>query len=220
MTIKQVTVILSEKGKANKKMINYFDFVVCISLAYAAAFIKEERIFKQVKAVSLIIVTLTVTGLSVYLLRQNHNTTIVFVKSFLISMSIISSVNIAFVVFDLWFFSVRKRNEKFNKMNSGSKMDTDLALKVMHISKDYLNTDCNVFDDGESTIEFSSVTELLNKNNIHSLENFISNIEYVKKIYNDADTYLNEYNYINKVLYNFYNNVDDVKYNKIKEHLK
>ena len=45
-------------------------------------------------------------------------------------------------------------------------------------------------------------------------------VKYVKNKYNQVSTHLNEYNYINKVLYNHYNNIDDEKYNKIKEGLK
>lgn len=201
-------------------MINYFDFVVCVGLAYAATFIKEERIFKRVKSVVIAIITIVVPGLCVYYLRHNYNTANTFIKSLIISMLVFAVTNILFEAFNIWFFSLKKRNARFNNIHAGCKIDTDLALKIMHITNDYLKTPQNVFDDGEPTIEFSSVTELLNEYNINSLENFINNIEYVKSKYSYTDTHLNEYNYINKVLYNFYNNIDDVKYNKIKEGLK
>jgi len=184
-------------------MINYFDFVVCVGLAYAATFIKEERIFKQVKSVVIAMITIIVPGVCVYSLRHNYNMTNTFVKSLVISMLVFAVINILFEAFNIWFFSLKKRNAKFNNIHTGCKIDTDIALKIMHISNDYLKTTQNVFDDGEPTIEFSSVTELLNGYNIHSLENFIDNIEYVKSKYNYTDTHLNEYNYINKVLYNF-----------------
>lgn len=201
-------------------MINYFDFVVCVRLAYAATFIKEERIFKQVKSVVIAMITIIVPGVCVYSLRHNYNMTNTFVKSLVISMLVFAVINILFEAFNIWFFSPRKRNAKFNNIHTGCKINTELALKIMYITNNYLKTTQNAFDDGEPTIEFSSVTELLNGYNIHSLENFINNIEYVKSKYNYTDTHLNEYNYINKVLYNFYNNIDDDKYNKIKEGLK
>ena len=114
-----------------------------------------------------------------------------------------------------------KRNEKFNNENKGYTIDTDLALKILKMGKVYLETDQNVFDtDDEKIIQFNNIGELLNGYNIHSLQNFIYNIEYVKNKYNQVSTHLNEYNYINKVLYNHYNNIDDEKYNKIKEGLK
>ena len=201
-------------------MINYFDFVICVGLAYAATFIKEERIFKQVKLTVITMITIIVPGICVYSLRHNYNTTNTFIKSLAISMLVFAITNILFEAFNIWFFSLKKRNAKFNNIHIGCKIDTDLALKIMHISNDYLGTTQNVFDDGEPNIAFSSVTELLNEYNIHSLNDFIENIEYVKSKYDHTDTHLNEYNYINKVLYNFYNNIDDVKYNKIKEGLK
>ena len=117
-------------------MINYFDFVVCVGLAYDATFIKEEQIFKRVKSAVIAIITIVVPGLCVYSLRHNYNTTNTFIKSLIISMLVFAVTNILFEAFNIWFFSLKKRNAKFNNIHTGCKIDTDLALKIMHITND------------------------------------------------------------------------------------
>lgn len=202
-------------------MINYFDFVACIALAYAATFIKEEHEFNKLKAIIQAVISVILITISLYIIHistDKPKTALQTSLSIIVCMFIMETI---FTVINIKLFSVSKRNKKFNDENKGYNIDTDLALKIMKIGKTYLETDQNVFDtDDEQVIKFNSVGELLNKHNIHSLQNFIYNIEYIKSSYKPEDTYLNEYNYINKVLYNYYNNIDDEKYNKIKECLK
>lgn len=202
-------------------MINYFDFVACIALAYATTFIKEEHEFNKLKAIIQAIISVILIAISLYIIHistDKPKTILQTSLSIIVCMFIMKTI---FTVINIKLFSVSKRNKKFNDENKGYDIDTDLALKIMKIGKTYLKTDQNVFDtDDEQVIKFNSVSELLNKHNIHSLQNFIYNIEYIKSNYKPEDTYLNEYNYINKVLYNYYNNIDDEKYNKIKECLK
>lgn len=202
-------------------MINYFDFVACIALAYATTFIKEEHEFNKLKAIIQAVISVILITISLYIIHistDKPKTVLQTSLSIIVCMFIMETI---FAVINIKLFSVSKRNKKFNDENKGYNIDTDLALKIMKIGKTYLETDQNVFDtDDEQVIKFNSVGELLNKHNIHSLQNFIYNIEYIKSSYKPEDTYLNEYNYINKVLYNYYNNIDDEKYNKIKECLK
>lgn len=202
-------------------MINYFDFVACIALAYAATFIKEEHEFNKLKAIIQAVISVILITISLYIIHistDKPKTVLQTSLSIIVCMFIMETI---FTVINIKLFSVSKRNKKFNDENKGYDIDTDLALKIMKIGKTYLETDQNVFDtDDEQVIKFNSVSKLLNKHNIHSLQNFIYNIEYIKSNYKPEDTYLNEYNYINKVLYNYYNNIDDEKYNKIKECLK
>lgn len=202
-------------------MINYFDFIACISLAYAATFIKEEHEFKKLKAIIQTIISIMLIAISLYIIHMSTDKPKAVLQTSLSIVICMFILEIIFSIINIKLFSVSKRNKKFNDENKGYDMDTDLALKIMKIGKTYLETDQNVFDtDDKQVIKFSSVSELLSKHNIHSLQNFIYNIEYVKSSYKPEDTYLNEYNYINKVLYNYYNNIDDEKYNKIKECLK
>lgn len=202
-------------------MINYFDFVACIALAYAATFIKEEHEFNKLKAIIQAVISVILIAISLYIIHISTDKAKAVLQtslSIIICMFILETI---FSIINIKLFSVSKRNKKFNDENKGYTIDTDLALKIMKIGKTYLETDQNVFDtDDEQVIKFNNVGELLRKHNIHSLQNFIYNIEYIKNSYKPEDTYLNEYNYINKVLYNYYNNVDDEKYNKIKECLK
>ena len=85
----------------------------------------------------------------------------------------------------------------------------------MILTKNYMTTNHNIFDDNNDPIIFKSISELLKRYNIHSVKNFINNIDYLKSIYNPNETHLNEYNFINKILYDFYNNINDSKYNSI-----
>lgn len=202
-------------------MINYFDFIVCISLAYSAAFIKEERDFAKLEITIELIIDIILIGISIYIVHNATNIPLAIIKTSLSTIICIIVVKEIFNIINIKIFSMAKRNEKFNNENKGYTIDTDLALKILKMGKAYLETDQNVFDtDDEKVIQFNNVSELLNGYNIHSLQNFIYNIEYVKNKYNQVSTHLNEYNYINKVLYNHYNNIDDEKYNKIKEGLK
>lgn len=202
-------------------MINYFDFIVCISLAYSAAFIKEERDFAKLEMTIELIIDIILIGISIYIVHNATNIPLAIIKTSLSTIICIIVVKEIFNIINIKIFSMAKRNEKFNNENKGYTIDTDLALKILKMGKAYLETDQNVFDtDDEKIIQFNNVGELLNGYNIHSLQNFIYNIEYVKNKYSQVSTHLNEYNYINKVLYNHYNNIDDEKYNKIKEGLK
>lgn len=202
-------------------MINYFDFIVCISLAYSATFIKEERDFAKLEITIELIIDIILIGISIYIVHNATNIPLAIIKTSLSTIICIIVVKEIFNIINIKIFSMAKRNEKFNNENKGYTIDTDLALKILKMGKAYLETDQNVFDtDDEKIIQFNNVGELLNEYNIHSLQNFIYNIEYVKNKYNQVSTHLNEYNYINKVLYNHYNNIDDEKYNKIKEGLK
>ena len=202
-------------------MINYFDFIVCISLAYSATFIKEERDFAKLEMTIELIIDIILVGISIYIIHNATNIPLAIIKTSLSTIICIIVVKEIFNIINIKIFSMEKRNEKFNNENKGYTIDTDLALKILKMGKAYLETDQNVFDtDDEKIIQFNNVGELLNEYNIHSLQNFIYNIEYVKNKYNQVSTHLNEYNYINKVLYNHYNNIDDEKYNKIKEGLK
>lgn len=202
-------------------MINYFDFIVCISLAYSAAFIKEERDFAKLEMTIELIIDIILVGISIYIIHNATNIPLAIIKTSLSTIICIIVVKEIFNIINIKIFSMAKRNEKFNNENKGYTIDTDLALKILKLGKAYLETDQNVFDtDDEKIIQFNNVGELLKGYNIHSLQNFIYNIEYVKNKYNQVSTHLNEYNYINKVLYNHYNNIDDEKYNKIKEGLK
>lgn len=202
-------------------MINYFDFIVCISLAYSATFIKEERDFAKLEITIELIIDIILIGISIYIVHNATNIPLAIIKTSLSTIICIIVVKEIFNIINIKIFSMAKRNEKFNNENKGYTIDTDLALKILKMGKAYLETDQNVFDtDDEKIIQFNNVGELLNGYNIHSLQNFIYNIEYVKNKYNQVSTHLNEYNYINKVLYNHYNNIDDEKYNKIKEGLK
>lgn len=202
-------------------MINYFDFIVCISLAYSAAFIKEERDFAKLEMTIELIIDIILVGISIYIVHNATNIPLAIIKTALSTIICIIVVKEIFNIINIKIFSMAKRNEKFNNENKGYTIDTDLALKILKMGKAYLETDQNVFDtDDEKIIQFNNVGELLKGYNIHSLQNFIYNIEYVKNKYNQVSTHLNEYNYINKVLYNHYNNIDDEKYNKIKEDLK
>ena len=202
-------------------MINYFDFIVCISLAYSAAFIKEERDFAKLELTIELIIDVILIGISIYIVHNATNIPLAIIKTSLSTIICIIVVKEIFNIINIKIFSMAKRNEKFNNENKGYIIDTDLALKILKMGKTYLETDQNVFDtDDEKIIQFNNVGELLKGYNIHSLQNFIYNIEYVKNKYNQVSTHLNEYNYINKVLYNHYNNIDDEKYNKIKEGLK
>lgn len=202
-------------------MINYFDFIVCISLAYSATFIKEERDFAKLEMTIELIIDIILIGISIYIVHNATNIPLAIIKTSLSTIICIIVVKEIFNIINIKIFSMAKRNEKFNNENKGYTIDTDLALKILKMGKAYLETDQNVFDtDDEKIIQFNNVGELLNGYNIHSLQNFIYNIEYVKNRYNQVSTHLNEYNYINKVLYNHYNNIDDEKYNKIKEGLK
>ena len=202
-------------------MINYFDFIVCISLAYSAAFIKEERDFAKLEMTIELIIDIILVGISIYIIHNATNIPLAIIKTSLSTIICIIVVKEIFNIINIKIFSMAKRNEKFNNENKGYTIDTDLALKILKMGKAYLETDQNVFDtDDEKIIQFNNVGELLKGYNIHSLQNFIYNIEYVKNKYNQVSTHLNEYNYINKVLYNHYNNIDDEKYNKIKEGLK
>lgn len=202
-------------------MINYFDFIVCISLAYSATFIKEERDFAKLEMTIELIIDVILIGISIYIVHNATNIPLAIIKTSLSTIICIIVVKEIFNIINIKIFSMAKRNEKFNNENKGYIIDTDLALKILKMGKAYLETDQNVFDtDDEKIIQFNNVGELLNGYNIHSLQNFIYNIEYVKNKYNQVSTHLNEYNYINKVLYNHYNNIDDEKYNKIKEGLK
>lgn len=202
-------------------MINYFDFIVCISLAYSAAFIKEERDFAKLEMTIELIIDIILIGISIYIVHNATNIPLAIIKTSLSTIICIIVVKEIFNIINIKIFSMAKRNEKFNNENKGYIIDTDLALKILKMGKAYLETDQNVFDtDDEKVIQFNNVGELLKGYNIHSLQNFIYNIEYVKNRYNQVSTHLNEYNYINKVLYNHYNNIDDEKYNKIKEGLK
>lgn len=202
-------------------MINYFDFIVCISLAYSATFIKEERDFAKLEMTIELIIDVILIDISIYIVHNATNIPLAIIKTSLSTIICIIVVKEIFNIINIKIFSMAKRNEKFNNENKGYIIDTDLALKILKMGKAYLETDQNVFDtDDEKIIQFNNVGELLNGYNIHSLQNFIYNIEYVKNKYNQVSTHLNEYNYINKVLYNHYNNIDDEKYNKIKEGLK
>ena len=202
-------------------MINYFDFIVCISLAYSATFIKEERDFAKLELTIELIIDIILIGISIYIVHNATNIPLAIIKTSLSTIICIIVVKEIFNIINIKIFSMAKRNEKFNNENKGYTIDTDLALKILKMGKTYLETDQNVFDtDDEKIIQFNNVGELLKGYNIHSLQNFIYNIEYVKNKYNQVSTHLNEYNYINKVLYNHYNNIDDEKYNKIKEGLK
>lgn len=202
-------------------MINYFDFIVCISLAYSATFIKEERDFAKLEMTIELIIDVILIGISIYIVHNATNIPLAIIKTSLSTIICIIVVKEIFNIINIKIFSMAKRNEKFNNENKGYTIDTDLALKILKMGKAYLETDQNVFDtDNEKIIQFNNVGELLNGYNIHSLQNFIYNIEYVKNKYSQISTHLNEYNYINKVLYNHYNNIDDEKYNKIKEGLK
>lgn len=202
-------------------MINYFDFIVCISLAYSATFIKEERDFAKLELTIELIIDIILIGISIYIVHNATNMPLAIIKTSLSTIICIIVVKEIFNIINIKIFSMAKRNEKFNNENKGYIIDTDLALKILKMGKAYLETDQNVFDtDDEKIIQFNNVGELLKGYNIHSLQNFIYNIEYVKNKYNQVSTHLNEYNYINKVLYNHYNNIDDEKYNKIKEGLK
>lgn len=202
-------------------MINYFDFIVCISLAYSAAFIKEERDFAKLELTIELIIDIILIGISIYIVHNATNIPLAIIKTSLSTIICIIVIKEIFNIINIKIFSMAKRNEKFNNENKGYTIDTDLALKILKMGKAYLETDQNVFDtDDEKIIQFNNVGELLKGYNIHSLQNFIYNIEYVKNKYNQVSTHLNEYNYINKVLYNHYNNIDDEKYNKIKEGLK
>lgn len=202
-------------------MINYFDFIVCISLAYSATFIKEERDFAKLEMTIELIIDIILIGISIYIVHNATNIPLAIIKTSLSTIICIIVVKEIFNIINIKIFSMAKRNEKFNNENKGYTIDTDLALKILKMGKTYLETDQNVFDtDDEKVIQFNNVGELLKGYNIHSLQNFIYNIEYVKNKYNQVSTHLNEYNYINKVLYNHYNNIDDEKYNKIKEGLK
>lgn len=202
-------------------MINYFDFIVCISLAYSATFIKEERDFAKLEMTIELIIDVILIGISIYIVHNATNIPLAIIKTSLSTIICIIVVKEIFNIINIKIFSMAKRNKKFNNENKGYTIDTDLALKILKMGKAYLETDQNVFDtDDEKIIQFNNVGELLKGYNIHSLQNFIYNIEYVKNKYNQVSTHLNEYNYINKVLYNHYNNIDDEKYNKIKEGLK
>ena len=202
-------------------MINYFDFIVCISLAYSATFIKEERDFAKLEMTIELIIDIILIGISIYIIHNATNIPLAIIKTSLSTIICIIVVKEIFNIINIKIFSMAKRNEKFNNENKGYIIDTDLALKILKMGKAYLETDQNVLDtDDEKVIQFNNVGELLKGYNIHSLQNFIYNIEYVKNKYNQVSTHLNEYNYINKVLYNHYNNIDDEKYNKIKEGLK
>lgn len=202
-------------------MINYFDFIVCMSLAYSATFIKEERDFAKLEITIELIIDIILIGISIYIVHNATNIPLAIIKTSLSTIICIIVVKEIFNIINIKIFSMAKRNEKFNNENKGYTIDTDLALKILKMGKAYLETDQNVFDtDDEKIIQFNNVDELLNGYNIHSLQNFIYNIEYVKNKYSQVSTHLNEYNYINKVLYNHYNNIDDEKYNKIKEGLK
>ena len=202
-------------------MINYFDFIVCISLAYSATFIKEERDFAKLEMTIELIIDVILIGISIYIVHNATNIPLAIIKTSLSTIICIIVVKEIFNIINIKIFSMAKRNEKFNNENKGYTIDTDLALKILKMGKAYLETDQNVFDtDDEKIIQFNNIGELLKGYNIHSLQNFIYNIEYIKNKYNQVSTHLNEYNYINKVLYNHYNNIDDEKYNKIKEGLK
>ena len=202
-------------------MINYFDFIVCISLAYSATFIKEERDFAKLELTIELIIDIILIGISIYIVHNATNIPLAIIKTSLSTIICIIVVKEIFNIINIKIFSMTKRNEKFNNDNKGYTIDTDLALKILKMSKAYLETDQNVFDtNDEKIIQFNNVGELLKGYNIHSLQDFIYNIEYIKNKYNQVSTHLNEYNYINKVLYNHYNNIDDEKYNKIKEGLK
>lgn len=202
-------------------MINYFDFIVCISLAYSAAFIKEERDFAKLEMTIELIIDIILVGISIYIIHNAKNIPLAIIKTSLSTIICIIVVKEIFNIINIKIFSMAKRNEKFNNDNKGYIIDTDLALKILKMGKAYLETNQNVFDtDDEKIIQFNNVGELLKGYNIHSLQDFIYNIEYIKNKYNQVSTHLNEYNYINKVLYNHYNNIDDEKYNKIKEGLK
>lgn len=202
-------------------MINYFDFIVCISLAYSATFIKEERDFAKLEMTIELIIDVILIGISIYIVHNATNIPLAIIKTSLSTIICIIVVKEIFNIINIKIFSMAKRNEKFNNENKGYTIDTDLALKILKMGKAYLETDQNVFDtDDGKIIQFNNIGELLKGYNIHSLQNFIYNIEYIKNKYNQVSTHLNEYNYINKVLYNHYNNIDDEKYNKIKEGLK
>lgn len=202
-------------------MINYFDFIVCISIAYSAIFIKEERDFAKLELTIELIIDIILIGISIYIIHNATNVGMAIIKTSLSTIICIVVIKEIFNIINLKIFSLTKRNKKFNSENKGYTIDTDLAIKILKLGRDYLETDQNVFDtDDEKVITFNNVGELLNKYNIHSLQDFIYNIEYIKNEYKNASTYLNEYNYINKILYNYYNNIDDEKYNKIKEGLK
>ena len=191
-------------------MINYFDFIVCISLAYSAIFIKEERDFAKLEITIELIIDIILIGISIYIVHNATNIPLAIIKTSLSTIICIIVVKEIFNIINIKIFSMAKRNEKFNNENKGYIIDTDLALKILKMGKAYLETNQNVFDtDDEKIIQFNNVGELLKGYNIH-----------VKNKYNQVSTHLNEYNYINKVLYNHYNNIDDEKYNKIKEDLK
>lgn len=202
-------------------MINYFDFVACIALAYAATFIKEEHQFHKLKAIIQTTISIILITISLYIIHISADKPKAVLQTSLSIVVCMFILEIIFSIINIKLFSLNKRNKKFNSENKGYNIDTDLALKIMKMGKTYLETDQNVFDtDDEQVIKFNSVGELLSKHNIYSLQNFIYNIEYIKAGYKPEDTHLNEYNYINKVLYNYYNNIDDEKYNKVKENLK
>ena len=54
-------------------MINYFDFIVCISLAYSAAFIKEERDFAKLEMTIELIIDIILIGISIYIIHNATN---------------------------------------------------------------------------------------------------------------------------------------------------
>lgn len=182
-------------------MINYFDFIVCISLAYSATFIKEERNFAKLEITIELIIDIILIGISIYIVHNATNIPLAIIKTSLSTIICIIVVKEIFNIINIKIFSMAKRNEKFNNENKGYIIDTELALKILKMGKAYLETDQNVFDtDDEKIIQFNNVGELLKGYNIHSLQNFIYNIECVKNKYNQVSTHLNEYNYINTTI--------------------
>lgn len=168
-------------------MINYFDFIVFISLAYSAAFIKEERDFAKLEMTIELIIDIILVGISIYIIHNATNIPLAIIKTSLSTIICIIVVKEIFNIINIKIFSMAKRNEKFNNENKGYTIYTDLALKILKLGKAYLETDQNVFDtDNEKVIQFNNVGELLKGYNIHSLQNFIYNIEYVKNKYNQV----------------------------------
>lgn len=197
-------------------MINYFDLLACISIAYTHIFIKEIQLLKKIK--SILSIT-TIVIIAFFFARTTHKKDLLNIHTHL---SILITTFIALLILDLitfiilkLLFSTKKRIEKFNKENKGYEVDTIIILKIMILTKNYMTTNHNIFDDNNDPIIFKSISELLKRYNIHSVKNFINNIDYLKSIYNPNETHLNEYNFINKILYDFYNNINDSKYNSI-----
>ena len=197
-------------------MINYFDILACISIVYAHTFIREIELLKKIKS----ILNITTAVIIAFFFARTTNKEDLFnihthLSILIVTFTALLTLDLILFIINKLLFSTKRQIEKFNKENKGYEVDSKIIHDIMTLTKNYITTNHNIFNDNNDPIIFKSVQELLNRYNIHSIKDFIYNINYIKSIYNPNDTHLNEYNFINKILYDFYNDINDSKYDSI-----